>query len=162
MQGWTYCDNFLNLCRHVHRCSCFVSIAFMSGPNIMRNGVERGQKNVAVTSCLCVKRRDSVCLSLCHWVCASARSHTRGCGLHMEVTYTKTRRSSPNLLASYLDVWRTERSTSNYVHTPTQNDLPHQLFPTSWFIVSFQQQQAYSGPVNRNFVFSLLRPTKTL
>lgn len=48
----------------------------------------------------------------------------------------KLKRSRGKISSSYLDVWRTNPSTSNHTstHTCSQNELPHQLFTTSQFV----------------------------
>lgn len=57
--------------------------------------------------------------------------------LHIEGMDLKLKRLRGKLSASYLDVWRTGPSTSNHTstHTCSHNELPHQLFSTSQFIV---------------------------
>lgn len=59
--------------------------------------------------------------------------------LHIQGVDIKLKRSKGKLSASYLDVRRTELSTSNrtstHTHVHNHNELPHQLFSTSQFIV---------------------------
>ncbi len=98
--------------------------------------------------------------------------------LHIELMDMKLKRLRAKLSASYLDVWRTEPSTSNrtstHTHTHTHaythayaaimsfhiSCFPPASLLCATFHFYFQQQQACSAPVNRNFVVSFLPPTK--